>query len=129
MKELALVHRRRVGAVSMVLVLAIGVQITTVIVNGLTDKTEQAIGTALPGVILILIASATSSHVHTRDLSVVLRQILAPKCRQGSDFGCRLTIRPLLITQSVNHRHPTHRPVCSTDWCSSTNPILGCGAS
>ena len=36
-------------SVSMVLVLGIGVQITTVLVNGLTDKTAQAIGTALPG--------------------------------------------------------------------------------
>lgn len=43
--------------VSMVLVLGIGVQITTVVANGLTDKTEQAIGTALPGVILILVSS------------------------------------------------------------------------
>ena len=39
----------------MVLV-GIGVQITTGVANGLADKTEQAIGTALPGVILILIA-------------------------------------------------------------------------
>ena len=31
-------------------------QITTGVANGLADKTEQAIGTALPGVILILIA-------------------------------------------------------------------------
>ena len=43
--------------VSMVLVLGIGVQITTGVANGLTNKIEQAIGTALPGVILILIAS------------------------------------------------------------------------
>jgi hypothetical protein len=43
--------------VSMVLVLGIGVQITTGVANGLADKIEQAIGTALPGVILILIAS------------------------------------------------------------------------
>src|SRR5215207_10400378 len=42
--------------VPMVLVLGIGVQITTGVANGLADKTEQAIGTALPGVILILIA-------------------------------------------------------------------------
>jgi hypothetical protein len=41
----------------MVLVLGIGVQITTGVANGLADKVEQAIGTALPGVILILIAS------------------------------------------------------------------------
>jgi hypothetical protein len=43
--------------VSMMLVLGIGVQITTGVANGLTNKIEQAIGTALPGVILILIAS------------------------------------------------------------------------
>jgi hypothetical protein len=42
--------------VPMVLVLGIGVQITTGVANGMADKTEQAIGTALPGVILILIA-------------------------------------------------------------------------
>jgi type IV secretion system protein TrbL len=42
--------------VPMVLVLGIGVQITTGVANGLADKTEQAIGAALPGVILILIA-------------------------------------------------------------------------
>jgi TrbL/VirB6 plasmid conjugal transfer protein len=42
--------------VPMVLVLGIGVQITTGVANGLADKTQQAIGTALPGVILILIA-------------------------------------------------------------------------
>jgi hypothetical protein len=35
--------------VSVVLVLGIGVQITTGVANGLTDKTQQAIGTALPG--------------------------------------------------------------------------------
>jgi len=43
--------------VSTVLVFGIGVQITTGVANGLADKIEQAIGTALPGVILILIAS------------------------------------------------------------------------
>jgi hypothetical protein len=42
--------------VLMVMILGIGVQITTGVANGLADKTEQAIGTALPGVILILIA-------------------------------------------------------------------------
>jgi hypothetical protein len=56
-EELALVYRCRFAPVSMVLVLGIGVQITTGVANGLTDKIEQAIGTALPGVILILIAS------------------------------------------------------------------------
>jgi hypothetical protein len=42
--------------VLMVLMLGIGVQITAGVANGLATKTEQAIGTALPGVILILIA-------------------------------------------------------------------------
>jgi hypothetical protein len=47
-EEPAVVPRRR---------LRTGVQITTGVANGLADKIEQAIGTALPGVILILIAS------------------------------------------------------------------------
>ena len=42
--------------VLMVLMLGIGVQITTGVANGLAEGTQQAIGTALPGVILILIA-------------------------------------------------------------------------
>src|SRR5215218_2510778 len=42
--------------VLMVMILGIGVQITTGVANGLADRTEQAIGTALPGVILMLIA-------------------------------------------------------------------------
>ena len=42
--------------VLMVLMLGIGVQITTGVANGLAEGTQRAIGTALPGVILILIA-------------------------------------------------------------------------
>jgi type IV secretion system protein TrbL len=42
--------------VLMVLMLGIGVQITTGVANGLAERTQRAIGTALPGVILILIA-------------------------------------------------------------------------
>jgi hypothetical protein len=42
--------------VLMVLMLGIGVQITTGVANGLAEGTMRAIGTALPGVILILIA-------------------------------------------------------------------------
>jgi type IV secretion system protein TrbL len=40
----------------MVLMLGIGVQLTTGVANGLAEGTQRAIGTALPGVILILIA-------------------------------------------------------------------------
>jgi len=40
----------------MVLMLGVGVQITTGVANGLANSTQQAIGTAVPGVILILIA-------------------------------------------------------------------------
>ena len=40
----------------MVLMLGIGVQVTTGVANGLADRTQQAIGTALPGVILIVIS-------------------------------------------------------------------------
>jgi type IV secretion system protein TrbL len=42
--------------VLMVLMLGIGVQLTTGVANGLAEGTQRAIGTALPGVILILIA-------------------------------------------------------------------------
>src|SRR5215211_2348888 len=42
--------------VLMVLMLGVGVQITTGVANGLANRTQQAIGTAVPGVILILIA-------------------------------------------------------------------------
>lgn len=42
--------------VIMALVLGIGVQMTTGVVTGYTDKLEQAVGTAVPGVFLILIA-------------------------------------------------------------------------
>jgi type IV secretion system protein TrbL len=42
--------------VLMVLMLGIGVQLTSGVANGLAEGTQRAIGTALPGVILILIA-------------------------------------------------------------------------
>src|SRR5215213_1848871 len=42
--------------VLMVLMLGIGVQVITGVANGLADTTQHAIGTALPGVILIVIA-------------------------------------------------------------------------
>ncbi len=42
--------------VIMALVLGIGVQMTTGVVTGYPDKLEQAVGTAVPGVFLILIA-------------------------------------------------------------------------
>lgn len=43
--------------VLMVLVLGIGIQMTTGVATGLTDKIEQDVGTAVPGVVLILIGS------------------------------------------------------------------------
>jgi hypothetical protein len=43
--------------VLMVLMLGIGVQLTTGVANGLAEGTQRAIGTALPGVILILVAA------------------------------------------------------------------------
>ena len=55
-KSLRWFHAAAFTPVLMVLMLGIGVQITTGVANGLADETQQAIGTALPGVILILIA-------------------------------------------------------------------------
>ncbi len=43
--------------VIMVLVLGLGIQLTTGVANGMTDKTQAAIGTAVPGVLLILIST------------------------------------------------------------------------
>ncbi|PWJ23268.1 hypothetical protein ATK17_3761 [Branchiibius hedensis] len=43
--------------VIMVLVLGVGVQLTTGVANGMTDSMQKAIGTAVPGVILILIST------------------------------------------------------------------------
>ena len=49
-------HAAAFTPVLMVLVLGIGIQMTTGVANGLADSTQSAIGTALPGVILILIS-------------------------------------------------------------------------
>jgi hypothetical protein len=55
-KSLRWFHAAAFTPVLMVLVLGIGIQMTTGVANGLADKTQAAIGTALPGVILILIS-------------------------------------------------------------------------
>ena len=55
-KSLRWFHAAALTPVLMVLVLGIGIQMTTGVANGLADKTQAAIGTALPGVILILIS-------------------------------------------------------------------------
>ena len=55
-KSLRWFHAAAFTPVLMVLVLGIGVQMTTGVANGLAgDKMQQAIGTAVPGVVLILI--------------------------------------------------------------------------
>jgi hypothetical protein len=56
-KSLRWFHAAAFTPVLMVLVLGIGVQMTTGVANGLADKSQAAIGTALPGVILILIGA------------------------------------------------------------------------
>ena len=55
-KSLRWFHAAAFTPVLMVLVLGIGIQMTTGVANGLADKTQAAIGTALPGVVLILIS-------------------------------------------------------------------------
>lgn len=55
-KSLRWFHAAAFTPVLMILVLGIGIQMTTGVANGLADKTQAAIGTALPGVILILIS-------------------------------------------------------------------------
>jgi hypothetical protein len=55
-KSLRWFHAAAFTPVLMVLVLGIGIQMATGVANGLADKTQAAIGTALPGVILILIS-------------------------------------------------------------------------
>jgi hypothetical protein len=55
-KSLRWFHAAAFTPVLMVLVLGVGIQMTTGVANGLADKTQAAIGTALPGVILILIS-------------------------------------------------------------------------
>lgn len=54
-KSLRWFHAAAFTPVLMVLVLGLGVQLTTGVANGLADSAQSAIGTALPGVILILI--------------------------------------------------------------------------
>ena len=96
----------------------------TGIVNGLTDKTEQAIGTELPGAIR-----------PRRPTSIpVIEQECCDKYRNPSAIRGQ-------ISAAVDDPPPSDHPVresstsdtpgrcASTDWCSSTNPILGCGAS
>lgn len=55
-KSLRWTHAAALSPVLMVLVLGVGVQTTTGVANGLADGTLAAIGSALPGVLLILIA-------------------------------------------------------------------------
>lgn len=54
-KSLRWFHAAAFTPVLMVLVLGIGVQMTTGVATGFTDSTQAAIGTALPGVVLICI--------------------------------------------------------------------------
>ena len=55
-KSLRWFHAAAFTPVLMVVMLGVGVQLTTGVANGLTDSTQKAIGTALPGVILMIIA-------------------------------------------------------------------------
>ena len=55
-KSLRWFHAAAFTPVLMILVLGVGIQMTTGVANGLADKTQAAIGTALPGVLLILIS-------------------------------------------------------------------------
>ena len=55
-KSLRWFHAAALTPVVMVLVLGIGVQLATGVASGLTDTTQQAIGTALPAVVLICIS-------------------------------------------------------------------------
>jgi hypothetical protein len=55
-KSLRWFHAAAFTPVLLILVLGIGIQMTTGVANGLADKTQAAIGTALPGVVLILIS-------------------------------------------------------------------------
>jgi hypothetical protein len=58
-KSLRWFHAAAFTPVLMVLVLGLGVQMTTGVANGLSDKAMAAVGTALPGVILILIGAVS----------------------------------------------------------------------
>lgn len=55
-KSLRWFHAAALTPVIMVLVLGIGVQLATGVADGLTDTTQQAVGTALPAVVLICIS-------------------------------------------------------------------------
>ena len=55
-KSLRWFHAAALTPVIMVLVLGIGVQLATGVASGLTDTTQQAVGTALPAVVLICIS-------------------------------------------------------------------------
>ena len=56
-KSLRWFHAAAFTPVIMVLVLGLGVQITTGVANGLAGQAQTAVGTALPGVILILVGT------------------------------------------------------------------------
>jgi len=56
-KSLRWFHAAALAPALMVLVLGVGVQFTTGVANGLTTKMEAAVGTAVPGVILICVAT------------------------------------------------------------------------
>jgi hypothetical protein len=54
-KSLRWFHAAALTPVLMVVVLGVGMQMTTGVATGFADKTQAAVGTALPGVVLILI--------------------------------------------------------------------------
>ena len=58
-KSLRWFHAAALSPVLMVLVLGVGVQFTTGVAVGLSDKLEMAVGTAVPGVILICVATVS----------------------------------------------------------------------
>lgn len=58
-KSLRWFHAAAFTPVLMVLVLGLGVQVTTGVATGLTDSAQTAVGTALPGVILILVGTVS----------------------------------------------------------------------
>ena len=58
-KSLRWFHAAAFTPVLMVLVLGLGVQMSTGVANGLADQAMSAVGTALPGVILILIGAVS----------------------------------------------------------------------
>lgn len=55
-KSLRWFHAAAFTPVLMVLMLGVGTQLTTGVANGLADTTQRAIGTALPGVMLIVLS-------------------------------------------------------------------------